>query len=160
MKKHIGAIFAIGVLVFIAAACSGSFTTANISELKFGKNEKGDPAATSFNTGEDIYAVATVSNASGKNKLNFKITYENVQGKGKGEEVGQKSTDVEGSMILWQSFSSPLPGEYKVVATLSDESGKQIDQKSGTLTIKGTAPAAPPANTEKKKTDSDDEDES
>jgi len=136
MKKHIGSIFAIGILVFVAAACSGSFTTANISELKFGKNEKAEPATTSFNTGENIYAVATVSNASGKNKLTFKVTYENVAGKGKGEEVGAKTTDVEGSMILWQQFSSPLPGEYKVEATLNDDTGKQIDSKSGTVTIK------------------------
>ncbi len=157
MKKHIGAVFAIGALVFVAAACSGSFTTANISELKFGKNEKADPAGTSFNTGEDIYAVATVSNTSQKLKLNWKITYENVPGKGKGEEVGQKSTDVEGSMIVWQQFSTPLPGEYKVVATLSDDKGKQIDEKSGTVTVKGTAPAPPPAN--KKKADDDEEDD-
>lgn len=157
MKKHIGAISAIGVLIFVAAACSGSFTTANISELKFGNNQKADPSATSFKTGEDIYAVAAVSNASGKNKLNFKITYENVQGKGKGEVVGQKSTDVEGSMILWQQFSSPLPGEYKVVATLSDESGKQIGERFGTVTITGTAPAAAPPTSDKKKSD-DDED--
>ena len=154
MKKNITAIFAIGILVFVAVACSGSFSTANISELKFGKNEKAEPATTSFNTGENIYAVAAVSNASGKNKLTFKVTYENVPGKGKGEEVGNKTTDVEGSMILWQQFSSPLPGEFKVEATLSDDTGKQIDSKSGTVTVKGSAPTAPSA-ADDKKTDDD-----
>ncbi len=156
MRKHITAIFAIGVLVFVAAACSGSFTTANISELKFGKTEKADPAATSFNTGESIYAVATLSNTSGKNKLTFKITYDNVVGKGKGEEVGNKTTDVEGSMILWQSFSTTLPGEYKVEATLNDETGKKIDSKSGTVTVKGGAAPTAPATSDKKKDDDDD----
>lgn len=144
------------LLVFVVAACSGSFTTANISELKFSKNEKGEPAATSFNTGENIYAVTTVANASGKNKLTFKITYENVPGKGKGEEIGSKTTDVEGSMMLWQQFSSPLPGDYKVEATLNDESGKKIDSKSGTVKITGSAPAASDA---KKSDDNKDEDD-
>lgn len=141
MKKHIGSIFALGLLIFVAAACSGSFTTANISELKFGKNDKADPATTTFNTGEDIYAVATVANASGKYKLNWKVTYDNVQGKSKGEEVGTKSMDFEGSTRLWQTFSTGLPGEYKVEATLVDDTGKTIEAKSGTVSVKGAAPA-------------------
>jgi hypothetical protein len=134
-------ILAILLVIFTGLACSGNLTTANISELKFGKNNKADPAATSFNTGEDIYALAVVSNApDSKYKLTWKITYEDVKGKSKGEEVGSNTVDFEGSKQLWQSFSSPLPGEYKVVATLSDADGKQIDTKSGSLNIKGEAP--------------------
>ena len=134
MKDHITAILAIALLVFVAVACN--FNTANISELKFGKNEKADPATTSFNKGEDIFAVATVSNAGGKFKMTWKVTYDNVPGKGKGEEIGTNSREFEGSSVLWQTFSSPLPGEYKVEATLSDDSGKQIDSKSGMVTVK------------------------
>lgn len=156
MIKNISAIFALGLLIAIAVACSGGFTTANISELKFGKNNKADPATTTFNTGEDIYALATVSNApDGKYKLTWKITYDDVQGKSKGAEVGTNTVDFEGSKQLWQSFSSPLPGEYGVEATLSDAEGKKIDSKSGKLTIKGSAPAAPSAE-DKKKSDTDD----
>ena len=154
MKKHVTAIIAIGLLVVVGAACSGSFSTANISELKFGKNNKADPAATSFNTGEDIFAVATVSNASGKYKLTWKVTYDDVPGKGKGEEIGTNSRDFEGSSVLWQTFSSPLPGQYKVEATLADDTGKQIDSKSGMVSVKGSAPAAP-ASTDDKKSDDD-----
>lgn len=156
MKKHISAVIALGLLVMVAVACSGSFGTANISELKFGKNDKAEPAATTFNTGEDIYALATVSNASGKHKLTWRITYENVAGKGKGEEVGTKSIDFEGSKALWQQFSSPLPGEYKVEATLSDDTGKKIESKAGTVTIKGSA-VAPTADDSKKTSDDDDD---
>lgn len=156
MMKNVTAIFALSLLVAIAAACSGSFSTANISELKFGKNNKADPATTSFNTGEDIYALATVSNVpEGKYQLTWKITYDNVQGKSKGGEVGTNTVDFEGSKQLWQSFSSPLPGEYGVEATLSDAEGKKIDSKSGKLTIKGSAPTAPSAE-DKKKADTDD----
>jgi hypothetical protein len=119
MKKNITAIIALGLLI-VAAACNGSFTTATISELKFGKNNKADPTTTSFNTGEDIYALATVSNApDGKYRFTWKITYDNVQGKAKGDEVGTNTVDFGGSKQLWQSFSSPLPGEYKIEAILS-----------------------------------------
>ncbi len=154
MKRHIGAVFALGLLIAIAVGCSGSFTTANISELKFGKNDKADPATTTFNTGEDIYAVATVSNAnsSTKYKLNWKVTYEDVKGKSKGEEVGTKSMDFEGSTRLWQTFSTGLPGEYKVEATLVDDTGKTIEAKSGMVSVKGSAPAGP-AKDEKKSDD-------
>ena len=155
--KNITALFALGLLIAIAAACNGSFTTANLSELKFGKNNKADPAATSFSTGEDIYALATVSNApDGKYKLTWKITYDDVQGKPRGSELGTNTVDFEGSKQLWQSFSSPLPGEYAVEATLSDGDGKKIDGKTGKLTIKGSAPTAPSADDKKKSDTSDD----
>ncbi|MGD9590783.1 MAG: hypothetical protein AB7Q37_17885 [Pyrinomonadaceae bacterium] len=140
MKNLFGGIMAAAILIIIGTACNASFTTANISELKFGRNETAEPAVTSFNTGEDIYAVATVSNASGKFKLTWKVTYDNVKGRDKGEEVGTKSIDFEGSSRLWQTFSSPLPGEYKVEATLIDDSGKVIETKSGMVTVTGSAP--------------------
>lgn len=154
MKTIISAILAIGLVVIVALACSGSFTTANISELKFGKNDKADPALTIFEPGDDIYVLATVSNASGKYKLNWRITYENVPGKGKGEEIGTNSIDFEGSKQLWQQFTSPRPGEYKAEATLTDDTGKKIDSKSGTITIKG-GKAPPTADTPKKEADPD-----
>jgi len=87
--------------------------------------------------------------------LNWHITYEKGRGKRKGDDVGTKSIDFEDSKVLWQQFSSPLPGEYKVEATLSDDTGKKIDSKVGTVTIKGSA--VTPAADDKKK-DSDDED--
>jgi len=148
MKSLWGGLTAAVILIVIGTACNASFTTANISELKFGRNETAEPAVTSFNTGEDIYAVATVSNASGKYKLTWKVTYDNVKGRDKGEEIGTKSIDFEGSSRLWQTFSTPLPGEYKVEATLTDDSGKVIESKSGMVTVTG-APSG---------TDSDDDD--
>ncbi len=155
MIKNASAVFAVAVLLTVGIACSGGFTTANISELRFGKNNKADPAATSFNTGEDIYALAVVANApDGKYKMKWRITYDNVPGRSRGEEVGTNTVDFEGSKQLWQSFSTPLPGEYKVEATLTDAEGKQIDAKSGTLTVKGSAPSSPTSSDTK---DSDDD---
>ena len=141
MRKNLTAIVALGILIVVTLACNSSFGTATIRDLKFGKNNKADPAGTSFNTGEDIYALAAVSNVpDGKYKLTWKITYDSVQGKEKGAEVGTNTIDFEGSKQLWQSFSSPLPGEYKVEATLTDAEGKQLDAKSGMLSITGSAP--------------------
>ena len=153
MKNTAMGAVAICLLVIVAAACSGSFTTANISEIKFGKNDKGEPASTTFEVGEKIYAVGTVSNTSSKHKMTFKVTYENVAGKTKGDEALKDSTDFEGSRPIWLAFNVPLPGEYKVEMSLADETGKVIDTKSGTITVKGGAAPAPAAN------DSKDDDE-
>lgn len=155
MKKHIGAVFALGILIFVAAACNGSFTTANISKLEFGKNETAQPAATTFDINDKMYAVATVSNTSEKLKMAFKVTVENVTGAAKGQEVISKSIDFEGARPIWLQFTVNKPGEFRVETVLSDETGKEIDKKSGTITVTGSA--APPATTDKKDNDDDDD---
>jgi len=160
MKTNIITFVAIGLMAFFAAGFSCSFTTANISKLDFGKNEKGDQATTNFSVGEKIYAVATVSNTSSKHKINFVVTADNVTGKKKGDEVYNQKVDFEGARPVWLAFNVPNPGEYKVDANLMDEDGKQIDTKSGTITVKGApmAPAASDADDKKKTDDEADED--
>lgn len=155
MKKNTTAILAIGILVIVAAACSGSFTTANISKLEFGKNETATPAVTSFDINDKMYAVATVSNTSEKLKMSFKVTAENVTGAAKGQEVISKSIDFEGARPIWLQFTVNKPGEFRVETVLTDETGKEIDKKSGTVTVTGSA-APPPADD--KKDDEDDDD--
>ena len=153
MNKNIITFVAIGIMAFFAAGFSCSFTTANISKLDFGKNDKADPAATTFDVGEKIYAVATVSNTSSKHKMNFKVTYENVAGKKKGEEASKQSVDFEGARPIWLAFTVPSPGEYSVEAELQDEDGKKIDSKSGKITVKGAAMTAPADSDDKKSDD-------
>jgi hypothetical protein len=137
MKNHIISTVVVAILVYFTSGFACSFSTANISDLKFSANEEGDPPATTFNTGENIFAIATVSNAMGKMKLNWKVSYENVAGKSKGQEIGNKTMDFEGSNTLWQQFSTGLPGDYKVEATLMDENGKTLESKQGTVTVTG-----------------------
>jgi hypothetical protein len=153
MKKHFNSIIAIGVLVFIAMACNASFTTANISSFNFGKNESANPPTTTFDIADKIYAVTVVSNTSAKHKMKFKVTYENVSGKNKGEEFASKDIDFEAARPVFLYFNVPLPGEYKVDAVLVAEDGKELDKKSGTITVKGTAPASTTSDDSK---DSDD----
>ncbi len=133
MKSKINLIIAVGVLIFITMACNASFTTANISSFSFGKNDKADPATTTFNFGEKVYAVAIVSNTSSKHKMRF--NFESVSGNG--VKPLTKELDFEGSRPVFLELTIPAGGEYKVEATLFDESGKEVDKKSGTFTVKG-----------------------
>lgn len=150
MKTKINAIIAIGVLVFIAMACNASFTTANISSFNFGKNDKADPATTSFNQGEKIFAVAVVSGAMGKHKVRFKV--ESATGSG---SPLTREIELPGSGSAFLEVTSIPGGEYKAEATLLDESGKEVDKKTGTFSVKGSSTST---TTEKPKTDSTDSD--
>jgi hypothetical protein len=143
MKTKTTLITVLAFLAFTFSACS--FSTANISELKFGKNDTATPAATSFNVGEKIFAVASVSNAMGKHKVKFNMKYENVAGKGKGESFGKPELEVEGDSEAFVHFNSNLPGDYSVEAVLVDEQGKELGKKSGTIKITGSAPTVPAA---------------
>ena len=152
MKTKINSIIMLAILAFTFSACS--FSTANISELKFGKNDTATPAATSFNVGEKVFAVAHVSNAMGKHKVKFNMKYENVSGKGKGESFGKPELDVDGDSEAFVYFNSEIPGDYSVEAILVDEQGKELGKKSGTIKITGSAPTVPTAA----KTDDTDQD--
>ena len=152
MKNKINSIIAICTLVFIAMACNASFTTANISSFNIGKNEKAEPPTTTFNVGEKIYVVTVVSNTSSKHKMRFKVFAENATGLKKGEEALTKDIDFEGARPVFLYFDAAVPGDFKVEATLLDDQGKELDKKSGTFSIKGSAPTT---TTEKPKDSSD-----
>ena len=143
-KRIVSTFFAMAVVCFFTAC---SFTTANISSFTFGKNETATPAATSFDMADKVYAVAVVANAMGKYKMKFKLTMENPPAGAKAEPM-TKDIDFDGSRSVWLTFSPGAPGTYKAEAVLTDESGKEIDKKSGTFTVKGEAPkpAAAPAD--------------
>jgi hypothetical protein len=141
MKTKIKLIIALSVLALIVPACSMSFTTANISSFNFGKNDTGNPPATSFDVGEKVYAVASISNAMGKYKLKYKLTTPS------SPTPVEKDLNFEGNYRAFLELAPTMPGEFKVEVILYDESGKEIDKKSGSFTAKGSAPA--PAETKK-----------
>ncbi|HVE58623.1 MAG TPA: hypothetical protein VNB22_17455 [Pyrinomonadaceae bacterium] len=115
MRKHFNTIIAIGVLVFVAMACNASFTTANISSFNFGKNDKAEPATTSFNQGDKIYAVANVSNAMSKVKVRFKV--ESASG---GGTPLTKEVELPGSGRAFLEITEITGGDFKAEATLLD----------------------------------------
>lgn len=134
MKIKNISIMATAFLAFLISACS--FTTANLSSLEFGKNQKAEPNASTFNVGETVFTVAKVSGAIGKYKVKFKVT--------KPDKTSQdQDVDFDGSQGgVYLSFPAPMPGEYKIDAALIDpDTGKEIGKKSGSFTVKGEAPA-------------------
>ncbi len=137
----------LSVLIFIAMACNASFTTANISSFNFGKNDKAEPATTTFNVGEKVFAVAVVSNATSKIKVRFKVE----SASGGSQQPLTKEVELEGAGRAFLELTNVSSGEYKAEAVLFDESGKEIEKKSGTFTVKG-------GETDKKESTSDSDD--
>ncbi len=128
-------------IIAITSACS--FTTAKLAKIDFGKNEKASPSTTTFDVGDKVYIVSEVTGAMGKHKMKFDIAYEAPAGEKVTSPPFSKETEFDGSTSPYLFVPATLPGTYKVDVTLSDESGKQIDKKSGTYTVKGsTAPTS------------------
>lgn len=149
MKNKINVIIAVVILVFIAMACNASFTTANISSFNFGKNDKAEPATTTFNEGDKVYAVAAISGVMGKYKVRFKV--ENTSG---GGQPLTKDVEMPGNGTAYLEITNIAGGDYKAEATLLDESGKEVDKKTGTFSVKGGSKPAT-TTTEKPKENSD-----
>ncbi len=141
METKTTTIIALAILALAISACSFSSGTAGLNGLSFGKNKEAKPPATTFNTGELIYAVVEVANAADKSKLKLNLLYDNVAGQTKGGSALKNELDISGNSEAFFSFDSGTPGDYKVEVALVDSEGKEVSKKSGNITIKGTAPA-------------------
>jgi hypothetical protein len=143
MKNNINFLIAIGMLTLVSLACSASFTTANLSELKFGKNEKANPASESFKPADKIFIVSEVNNTSDKHSVKFRLLFDDVKGQKAGAMVPGAETTIEAPGSSDVHFSVALPGgfpsgTYKAEAVLFDADGKkEIDRKEGTFTVAG-----------------------
>ena len=62
-RTSLNLIIALGCLLAVALACNFSASTANISNLKVGKDKNVSSESSSFASTDTIYAVGTVSNA-------------------------------------------------------------------------------------------------
>ena len=85
----------IGMALILMGASACSFTTANISGLKFSKDKEGTSEATTFAPGDTIYAIATVSNVPSKVTLKFRLITEDVEGQTKNAPVPNFETSIE-----------------------------------------------------------------
>lgn len=145
MKHNVNFLIAIGMLTLVTLACNASFTTANLSDLKFGKNEKANPPSESFKPADKIFVVSEVNNTSSKHTVKFRLLFDSVKGQKAGALVPGAETTVEapGSSAVHFSVAIPggfPPGTYKAEAVLLDEDGKkEIDRKEGSFTISGGA---------------------
>lgn len=145
MNKKLTYIFAFGVLLVVGLACEFSATTANLGDIKLAKDKTGSNPQTTFEPGDEIFAVTSLNNTSGKHKAKFRLLFDGVEGAETGTVAYklEKEFDVEGSREFWYTFSVPsgfVPGKYKAEFVLMDEEGKkQVDTKTATFTVAGKA---------------------
>ncbi|HYY56822.1 MAG TPA: hypothetical protein VE842_05775 [Pyrinomonadaceae bacterium] len=140
---------ALGLMLGVVLACSGSFTTANISSLKLGKDADIKTETSEFKPSDVVYAVAQISNTSDKHKVKARVLFDDVQGQDSGKVVPglETSLDVPGARPVVLNFTGPgknwANGRYKVEVTMSDDAGKEIDKESATFTVTGGRSGAP-----------------
>jgi hypothetical protein len=125
-------------MALFATACSVSFSTAKIESFNFGKNDKATPSTTTFNVGEQVFAVANIAGATGKNKVKWKITPT-------GGKPFETEGVIDGNRPSIYSFTPTTPADFSFEVALFDEDGKELDKKSGAIKVTGTA-AAPKAD--------------
>lgn len=123
----------------LCAALACSFSTANISGLKLGKDEAVSTETNSFGVRDTLYAVATISNAPGPVKLKWRLVIEDVAGQQAGPIPGlEKTQEVPGSGTANFNFSPPYAGwpkgKYKVEVLMLDAGGAEKDKKAVSFT--------------------------
>ena len=129
-----------GLLLFAALACNFSASTANISDLKLGKDQTVSQTTSSFGANDTIYAVATVSNAPGAVKVKGRLVIVDVEGQTPGPVPGlEKTLDLPGSGTATYTFTPTEngwpKGKYKVEVIMMNEEGEQKDQKAADFSV-------------------------
>ncbi len=140
MTNKINFTAAFGILMLISLACS--FSTANLSEIKFGKDDSASSPSTKFKSEDEIFVVTSVNNAGGKNKVKFRLLFDDVEGAKSGTVAykAEKELEVEGSREVYFNFSVQsgiVPGSYKTEVILTGEDGKELDRKTAAFTVSG-----------------------
>ena len=128
------------VLLVAVVACNFNVSTANISDLKLGKDESVSTKTSSFDAGDTVYAVATISNAPGKLKVKGRLVVEDVEGQQSGPMPGvEKTVELPGSGTATFTFTPPSAGwpegRYKVEVLMMNEDGEQKDQEAASFTV-------------------------
>ena len=140
MTNKINFLAAFGILMLISLACS--FSAANLSEIKLGTDKSASDPSTKFKPEDEIFVVTSVNNAGGKNKVKFRLLFDDVEGAKSGTLAykAEKELEVEGSREVHFSFSVAsgiVPGSYQTEAVLLGEDGKEFDRKTATFTVSG-----------------------
>ena len=131
---------AVVITAMAAFAFGCSFSTANLSSLKVGKDKDVSQETSSFAANDTIYAVATVSNAPGKVKVKGQLVIEDVPGQQTGPVPGlEKTIELPGSGTATFTFTPTSDGwpkgKYKIETTMINEQGEQKDQKSASFSV-------------------------
>ena len=132
------------LLVTLLAACNVSFSTANLSSLKIGKDKDVTAEAATFGPKDDIYAVAVVSNSGSKTTVKFQLIAEKVDGQADNFHIPGLEANVDLPSSGSADFHLSAPdsgwpiGKYRIEAMMLNENGAQKDMKVGTFTVAGS----------------------
>lgn len=133
----------LGLILAAALACNFNFSTANISSLKVGKDEKATSDTATFGPKDKVYIVATLSNTSDKWKMRCRLYFDDVQGQKNGEMVPDSEKVIElpsaGTATFWYTWGGAgwPNGKYKVEVAMINEQGEEKDKKTTTFTTSG-----------------------
>jgi len=147
LRNSLYGIFILALVVMTGAwACSVS--TANLSDVKTGKDKDITQAATTFRAGDTVYANASVANNPGKVKVNMYMTVDDAPGMTKGSKIPNSdvSMEVDGDGTVRYNFPTSATtkgGKFTITAEMLNENGEKKDSKSTSFTVEaGAAPAA------------------
>jgi hypothetical protein len=133
----------LGLILAAALACNFSASTANISSVKIGKDEKATTDTATFSPKDKVYVVATLSNTSDKWKIRCRLYFDDVAGQKNGEMVpeSEKTLDLEsaGTATFWYTWGGDgwPAGKYRAEVVMLNDKGEEKDKKSGTFTVTG-----------------------
>lgn len=132
--------FITAALLVMTAACSVSFTTANISSLNLGKDKGVSQPTTQFGPEDKIFVAAEVANVPGSVKVTGRLLVEHAEGLESGLFPGAETTiTLPASGVASFTFSPPSvgwpTGKYKVEVIMRDETGAQKDQKTTEFSV-------------------------
>ena len=127
-------------LLTMAAACSFNVSTANISELKMGKDKEMQQVTTTFGANDTIYSAVVISSNPGDVSVKGRLHIVEIEGQTPGPIPGTETTvKLMGAGTTTFTFNQPNngwpPGKYKFEALMLNEDGEQKDSKSQDFTV-------------------------
>lgn len=133
----------LGLILAVALACNFNMSTANISSLKVGKDEKATTDTATFGPKDKVYIVATLSNTSSKHKMRCRLYFDDVQGQKSGEMIPESEKVIElpsaGTATFWYTWGGQgwPNGKYKAEVVMINEQGEEKDKKTAEYKVEG-----------------------
>lgn len=133
----------LGLVLAVALACNFNLSTANISGLKVGKDEKATTDTFTFGPRDKVYIVSTLSNTSDKWKMKCTLYFDDVQGQKSGDKIPDSEKTIElpgaGTATFWYTWGGQgwPNGKYKAEVVMVSEQGEEKDKKSVNFEVKG-----------------------
>ncbi|MFN8422600.1 MAG: trypsin-like peptidase domain-containing protein [Anaerolineae bacterium] len=115
-------------LLFATAAC-GSFSTANLKDLRLAKDKNGDDETTTFATDDTFFVLGTLSNAPDDTKVKAKWIATDAEGQDPDTEIDSVEKEFGSGDITFKLTNDKAwpTGDYEVKIYLNDELNKTLE---------------------------------